>query len=166
MAYSPSPQPGALGGMSGNLNRLSVTPPLPRVISKQDKRRNLLSERLNAIGSNFARDRDSFYRTQLQSLQLAMNYINNTDLYKNEPLNDNPNDVFEELSAAVADNAQRVAQAGARVNMHEVPAGSDMRVAAFIKEINDAMETRDANLTAIAVSSIHQPYGNEAWQRG
>jgi len=156
MAYSPSPQPGALGNVGGNLHRSSVTPPLPRVISKQDKRRNLLSERLNAIGVHFARDRDSFYRTQLQSLQLAINYINNTDLYKSEPLNDNPNDVFEELSAAVADNAQRVAQAGARVNMHEVPAGSDMRVAAFIKEINDAMETRDANLTAIAVSYFQQ----------
>lgn len=166
MAYSPSPQPGALGGMSGNLNRLSVTPPLPRIISKQDKRRNLLSERLNAIGSHFARDRDSLYRTQLQSLQLAMNYINNTDLYKNEPLNDNPNDVFEELSAAVADNAQRIAQAGARVNMHEVPTGSDMRAAAFIKEINDAMETRDANLTAIAVSAFYQSFRKHGVEKG
>jgi len=158
MAYSPSPQPGALGGMSGNIHRSSVTPPLPRVVSKQDKRRNLLSERLNSIGAHFARDRDSFYRTQLQSLQLAMNYINNADLYKNEPLNDNPNDVFEGLSAAVADNAQRVAQTGARVKMHEVPAGSDMRVAAFIKDINDAMETRDASLTAIAVSSFQKSH--------
>lgn len=122
------------------------------MISKQDKRRNLLSERLNAIGANFAKDRDSHYRTQLQSLQLSMNHINNANPYQSEPLNDNPNDIFEELSAAVADNAQRVAQAGARLNMQEVPAGTEIRVAAFVRNINDAMETRDASLTAIAVT--------------
>ena len=154
MAYSPSPQPGALRGI-GNFsshNRLSVTPPLPQTVSKRDKRRNALSERLNDISANFAQNRDSHYRSQLQSLQLAMNYINNAEPYKDQPLDDNPKHIFEELSAAVTDNAQRVTQAGARRSIHEVPTGTEMWVAAYAREINDAMEIRDANLTTVAVS--------------
>ena len=117
---------------------------------------NGLSERLNAISANFSQNRDAHYRSQLQSLQLAMNYINTSEPYKDQPLNDNPDDILEELSVAVADNAQRVAQAGARanVNTYEVPVGTDLLVAAYAQEINDAMEARDANLATVAVSKI------------
>ena len=158
MAYSPSPKPVTVGGLP-NHGRSSITPPAPQVVSKRDKKRNALSERLNAIGANFAQNRDAYYRSRLQSLQLAMNYINSTELYKSQPLNDNPVEIFEELSVAAADNAQRVAQAGARLSMNveEVPASTEMWVAAYTREINDAVENRDANLTAVAVSHSRLP---------
>lgn len=115
---------------------------------------NGLSERYNALGANFALNRDVHYRSQMQSLQLAMNHINSAGTYNNQPLNDNPDDIFEDLKVAVTDNAQRVAQSGARsnMNMHEVPVGTEMLIAAFVREVNDAMETRDANLATVAVS--------------
>ena len=158
MAYSPSPQPGALGlnGTFSGRNRLSITPPLPQ-ISKRDKRRNALSDRLNEISANFAQNRDANYRSQLQGLQLAMNFISNSEPYKNRPLNDNPEDIYDELSAALADNAQRVAQAGSRSAVTEVPLGTERLAAAYVKEINDEMESRDASLTVVAVGFLNQP---------
>ena len=154
MAYSPSPQPGSLGpnGTYSSLNRRSVTPPLPQ-ITKRDKRRHALSERLNDISASFAQNRDAHYRSQLHGLQLAMNFISNSDPYKDHPLDDNPTDIYDELSAAVTDNAQRVAQAGSRAALTEVPLGTERWVAAYVKEINDEMETRDTNLTVVAVGS-------------
>lgn len=153
MAYSPSPQPAALGGM-GNYSHqtlTSVTPPPPhQALSKRDKKRNTLSQRLHDISANFAQNRDSHYRAQLHSLQLAMNFINNSEPYNDRPLNDNPNDIFEQLSAAVTDNAQRDAQAAARLNMLEVPAGTEKWAATYVQEINNHLETRDATLAAIA----------------
>lgn len=153
MAYSPSPQPSALPltGAYSNVNRHSVTPPLPQM-SKRDKRRNALSERLNEISASFAQNRDAHYRSQLQGLQLAMNFINSSEPYKNSPLNDNPEDIYDELNAAVVDNVQRVTQAGSRSAVTEVPLGTERLAAAYVKEINDEMETRDVNLTVVAVS--------------
>ena len=157
MAYSPSPQPGALGlnGTFSSLRRHSISPPLPQNISKREKRKNALSDRLNDISVNFAQNRDAHYRSQLQGLQLAINFISNSDPYKNRPLNDNPDDIYGELSAALADNAQRVAQAGSRSAVTEVPAGTEKWASAFVRAVNDEMETRDANLTAVAVSLLH-----------
>lgn len=153
MAYSPSPQPAALGGI-GNYSHqtlASVTPPLPhQAISKRDKKINALSERLHDISANFAQNRDSHYRAQLHTLQLAMNFINNSEPYNDRPLNDNPNDIYEQLSAAVTDNVQRDAQAAARLNMLEVPPGTEKWAAAYVQEINNCLETRDATLAAIA----------------
>lgn len=153
MAYSPSPQPGALGlsGTFSSLHHHSETPPLPQ-ITKRDKRRHALSERLNDISTNFAQNRDAHYRSQLQGLQLAMNFISNSDPYKDQPLNDNPSEIYGELSAAVADNAQRVAQAGSRSAVTEVPLGTERWAATYVKEINDEMEIRDTSLTVVAVS--------------
>lgn len=150
MAYSISPHMGAPRNYA-HQNRQSVTPPPHQALSKRDKKRHLLAERLYDIGANFAQNRDSHYRSQLQSLQLAMSYINDSEPYNNRPLNDNPADILEELSTAVTANAQRVAQAGARINMVEVPAGTERWVAAYVQEINDHMETRDTTLTVVAV---------------
>lgn len=153
MAYSPSPQPGALApnGTFTSLHHRSATPPLPQ-ISKRDKRRNALSERLNDISANFAQNREAHYRSQLQGLQLAINFISNSEPYKDCPLNDNPDDICKELSVAIADNAYRVAQTGSRSAVTEVPVGTERLAAAYVKEINDEMEARDANLTVVAVS--------------
>ena len=157
MAYSPSPQPGAhgLNGTFSNIHHHSISPPLPQIVSKRDKRRNALSDRLNDISANFAQNRDNHYRSQVQGLHLAINFISNADPYQNRPLDDNPIAIYDELSAALADNAQRVAQAGARSAVTEVPAGTEKGAASYVKEINDEMEIRDASLTAVAVSCLH-----------
>ena len=154
MAYSPSPQPGGHGPNSifSSLHHASITPPLPQALSKRDKRRNVLSERLNDISANFAQNRDAHYRSQLQGIQLAMNFISNTEPYGNQPLNDSPDYIHEELSAALADNAQRIAQAGSRSAVTEVPTSTDRWAAAYVKQVNDEMEMRDSNLTMVAVS--------------
>ena len=156
MAYSPSPQPGATGpnGNFSTLNRRSVSPILAP-ISKRDKRRNAWSERLKDISANFAQNRDANYRAQLQGLQLAVNFVGTSDPYRDRQLNDDPEEIFEELSAAAADAAHRVAQPGSRSVVTDVPLGTERWAAAYVQEINNEMETRDVNLTIVAVSFVH-----------
>lgn len=158
MAYSPSPQPATLptGGNATQVIRLSATPPFQHVISKRDKRRIVLSDRLNEISTQFAQNRDGVYRSQMQVLQLDMNFINNASLYENMPLDDFGDDIIRGLSSNILGNVTGVKsnRGGVRMSDIEAPPGAGKWAAMFTKEINDAFEEKDSQLTLLAVCSV------------
>ena len=127
-------------------------------MTKRDKKRNVMEKNLAEISNSFAENRDHLYRKQLQALQADMNYIQAARLYDNVPLEDIGDEALEETSpsaaASTADSLRNAHQA--HLNGHtrlEVPYKTGPQTAAFIQEINDAMEQRDADLTTVVVSS-------------
>ncbi|KAL8809702.1 MAG: hypothetical protein Q9200_003196 [Gallowayella weberi] len=121
-AYRPSPQPGA-NPAAGSTTRQSPTPP---PLTKRDKRRNAMTERLRGIEDEFASNRDFYYRQQLQALQRDANIITCAEPYRNQPL--------DEL---IDDNGL----------MGQPRAGK--WASSFIEQVNNAMEERDTNLSLI-----------------
>lgn len=158
MAYTPSPQPashgfGAIGLNATQLIRPSETPPFPHVISKRDKRRLALSDRLTEISANFSNNRDAFYRSHMHTLQLDMNYINNAGLYENKPLEDSSEDILEGLSANLPGSSigSRSGLQGLRSAEIEAPPRAGTWAAKFTHEVNDEFEGKDVRLTLLAV---------------
>ena len=156
MAYSPSPQPAALAaaGSSKNLSRLSPTPPPNQAVSKRDKRKNALTDRLRDISANFANNRDFYYRQQLQTYQIAINYISEAKPYENKPLDDLGDDIIQNISDTVSGNTQggqRAGQTGSQ-SKFQAPPRAGKWAATFVQEVNEAMEERDTQLTMLAVS--------------
>ncbi len=158
MAYTPSPQPALHGFAATGVNTSQVIPPtettpFPHVISKRDKRKMALSDRLTEISTNFANNRDGYYRAHMHTLQLDMNYINNACLYENKPLEDSSEDILEGLSANIPGPSMvpRSGPAGLRLPEIEVPPRAGKWAAKFAHDINDEFEEKDARLTLLAV---------------
>lgn len=162
MAYTPSPQPGfhGLGATGSNTTqpiRPSDTPPFPHSISKRDKRRLALSDRLTEISTNFTNNREAYYRAHMHTLQLDMNYINNANLYENKPLEDSSEDILEALSANIPGPSigSRSGVPGLRLPDIEAPPRAGKWAAKFVHEINDEVEEKDVKLTLLAVRVSH-----------
>ena len=158
MAYTPSPQPGFHGLGATGLNttqpiRPSDTSPFPHSISKRDKRRLALSDRLAEISTNFTTNREAYYRSHMHTLQLDMNYINNANLYENKPLEDSSEDILEGLSANIPGPSigSRSGVPGLRLPDIEVPPRAGRWAARFVHEINDECEEKDVKLVLLAV---------------
>ena len=83
MAYSPSPQT-VVAGSSTHLNRISPSPSTQLPLSKRDKKRLNMADRLTEISNNFTANRDTFYRQQLQAYQADINYIQQANPYSNK----------------------------------------------------------------------------------
>ncbi|KAI5306153.1 hypothetical protein KEM56_002066 [Ascosphaera pollenicola] len=62
-------------------------------VSKRDKRRTALQERLQDLNDNFGNARDVMFRQQIQTLQVEMALIANAQPYGMEPLNDAPDEI-------------------------------------------------------------------------
>ncbi|KAI9762523.1 MAG: hypothetical protein M4579_000326 [Chaenotheca gracillima] len=184
MAYSPSPQPAMASGMSSHnpsanannnpayhaghridIGGRSSTPTPPSAnpsttqpqqpLSKRDKRRNAMAEKLNDLTTTFSTNRDSHYRQQLQALQVDMNLIMQADPYADHPLED----MGEEIAAMVekalngggTGNAPGAGAAGGAAKKPELEASvlAGRWYARFVDEVNNHMEDRDAGLTAL-----------------
>ncbi|KAI9824000.1 MAG: hypothetical protein M1819_001088 [Sarea resinae] len=146
MAYSPSPQmPQAAppGGAHRADGVFSATPPL-QPLSKRDKRRSLLSDRLNELTASFTQNRDTHYRQQLQALQIDMNLIMRADPYANSPLDDSGEDIAELISATMGGSAN-----GQWKPEGDVAALAGRWYAKFVDDVNNAMEDRDVALTML-----------------
>lgn len=115
-----------------------------------------MENRLAEISTSFAENRDHLYRKQLQILQADMSYIQNARLYDDMPLDeigdDGPEVIDISAAASTADGLRNAQQA--YMNGHaklEATYKTGPQTAEFIQEINDAMEQRDADLTALVV---------------
>jgi hypothetical protein len=138
MAMSPSPQLSPVLGPSYKVERHHTNSP-PQQLSKRDKRRTLLADRLEEITRHFSQNRDIHYREQLQALQIDMNLIMEADAHGKEPLPSEP----QEVEALVAENLMAV-----RKSLSAIPPPRAGKIySAFAKEINDAIEDRDTSLT-------------------
>jgi hypothetical protein len=126
----------------------SATSPQPQV-SKRDKRRNMLADKLSEMMASFSDNRDNHYRAQLAALQADINLILKADPYANEPLADGGEEAAELITqvmgsavpAAPSATADYVAQCG-------------KHYARFVDAVNDAMEERDYNLTMLWVMTL------------
>ena len=143
MAMSPSPQLSPVLGPTYKMERHHTNSP-PQQLSKRDKRRTLLADRLEEITRHFSQNRDVHYREQLQALQIDMNLIMEADAHGKEPLPSGPDDI----EVLVEENIKAV-----RKTLGAIPPPRAGKIyAAFAKEINDAIEERDTGLSMHMVS--------------
>ena len=115
----------------------------------------VLQDRLAEISQNFAENRDANYRKQLQQYQVDINFINNAQLYGDKPLLEPGEDDGDEVgvNGAVGTRHQQPGLVNGNARL-EAPPKTGRYAVRFVQEINDAMEERDANLTATAVRSM------------
>jgi Sds3-like len=155
MAYSPSP-PTTVQPADSFSNRPSP-PPVP-TISKREKRRNQLAERLNDTTTQFAQNRDQHYRSQLQALQIDMQLITKADLSGIEPLQDGE-EIHELVKAQLGiregSNAPSFSNGlgpNQRRPENETAALAGRRYAEFVEKVGNAAEERDTHMTMLYVS--------------
>ncbi|TVY68711.1 hypothetical protein LSUE1_G007548, partial [Lachnellula suecica] len=143
MAMSPSPQ---LSPVMGNNNHRAVAErhhtasPPQQQLSKRDKKRTLLADRLAEITSQFSANRDVHYREQLQALQIDMNLIMEADAHAKLPIPSDPLDTDE----LVLENIRKTMMKSIGPT---APPRAGKVYMDFAREVNDAMEERDAALT-------------------
>ncbi|KAJ5643604.1 uncharacterized protein N7484_006111 [Penicillium longicatenatum] len=142
MAYSPPPSPGAGPAYHGSLlSRGRSTSPSGAAgpVSKRDKRRSALQERLHDLTATFSQNRDAQFRQQLHSLQCDMTLINNSNPYDAGPLPDSSEDVAQLIEETV----------GGGKFAKEMASLSGTYYAKFVHEVNNVKETRDADMARI-----------------
>lgn len=122
-------------------NQSNTPPPLP--LSKRDKRRTQLSERLAEITAMFSANRDQHYREQLGAIQVDMSLIMHADPYSNVPLPDTGDEIADLVQSVAGGNSQFMMQA---MNGGVVSIAGKI-YSDFAGEVNDAMEERDVAMT-------------------
>ncbi|KAL3482284.1 Sds3-like-domain-containing protein [Aspergillus californicus] len=145
MAYSPAPtSPGPGGGapvMSNGLHSRgrSTSPPTSMPLSKRDKRRSALQERLQDLTASFSQNRDTQFRQQLHALQCDMTLINNADPYNPGPLPDSA----EEIARLIGNTI------GGGKFAKDMASLAGMWYSRFIQEVNQSKVDRDAELAML-----------------
>ena len=110
-------------------------------VSKRDKRRSALQERLQDLTASFSQNRDAQFRQQLHALQCDMTLINNADPYAPGPLPDSADDVARLVEGTV----------GGGLFGREMASLSGMWYARFVQEVNQVKEEKDVELAMLAV---------------
>jgi hypothetical protein len=149
---SPSPQLSPTIGAGQRVDRYHSGTPPAQPLSKRDKRRTQLLDRLQEITQQFTNHKDQYYRQQLQAIQVDTALVLYADPYRDEPLNDFGEEIQEMVHRASSSNSQ---------TMLAVLHGDIAQIAGkiyseFANDVNDAMEYRDAALTIHQVSVIRR----------
>ncbi|KAJ5750193.1 hypothetical protein N7533_007221 [Penicillium manginii] len=156
MAYSPGPpSPGTGPAYHGGLQRGRSTSPTGGAsgpISKRDKRRSALQERLHDLTATFSQNRDAQFRQQLHSLQCDMTLINNADPYQTGLLQDSSDDIAQLIEDTV----------GGGKFAKEMASLSGTWYAKFVQEVNNVKEQKDSDLTQ--VMNRHQNSLDRHWR--
>jgi hypothetical protein len=141
MARNRSPSPDMISRHSGS--------PAPIQQSKRDKRRQMLSDRLQEMVSSFSGNLRPHYEAQANAIQVDINLIHRADPYQNKPLEDQPEEINNLIRNTVGGKipADLVAEA-------DFLADAGKLYTKFVHEVNDAMEERDINLTLLHVSNF------------
>lgn len=122
----------------------SATSPPPLPLSKRDKRRTMLSEKLNDMFASFSENRDQHYRAQIQAVQTDMALIMRADPYQNKPLDETGDEVAEAIQGTTG---AQPPQPGTATGDYIAQVGRFY--SKFVNEANDALETRDIALTML-----------------
>lgn len=120
--------------------------PVPQPLSKRDVRRKRIIERLDRMLVTFNSNQHQHYRAQLQAIQTDMTLILRADPYNGSPLEDGGDEIAQMVKDLGA-NVQGDAQA-----REDFDALAGMRYREFVREVNDQIEARDAELTALRAS--------------
>lgn len=119
----------------------SNTPPPP--ISKRDKRRNLLADKLTEIATDFKGNRDGHYRSQLHAIQTDVHLIMHADVYdERNPLPDLAEDI-----RTLVQSVNGMIQHANGMPPDDSPIAGKL-YSEFVQEVQDALERRDAELAA------------------
>lgn len=116
-------------------------------ISKRDKRRSALQERLQDLTASFSQNRDAQFRQQLHALQCDMTLINNADPYTPGPLPDSAEEVAQLIERTV----------GVGLFGREMANLSGMWYSRFVQEVNQIKEDKDAELAMLVVCLVSIP---------
>lgn len=109
----------------------------------------MIDQRLKEIAQSFSQNRDTHLRTQLNGLSRDMHFVTRVDPYQNKLLDDEPDDLSVEVASIT----------GGGVENEKLPLG---RLAtAFVDQINDEIESRDAGITEADVSWPRRPARTE-----
>jgi hypothetical protein len=150
-ATIPSPELSPVMGAQ-RIERQHSNSPLPeQQLSKRDKRRTNLANRLAEITAQFADNRDVHYRNQLQALQIGINLVVEAPAHGDDLLPDKPDEIDKLIQANLQKNLMKSIGA-------DVPLRAGRVYADFAKEVNDAMEDRDAVLTMHKVGLVFTPH--------
>jgi hypothetical protein len=117
-------------------------------MTKRDVRRNRMVEKLQQMMDSFNSNQHQHYRAQLQAVQVDMNLILRADPYEGIPLEDGG----DEIRSLVEGMGANMPADDAAQRDYWAMAGNRYRT--FVREANDAIEQRDADLTALHVSSL------------
>ena len=137
-------------------HELSPSPP-PQPLTKRDVRRNRITEKLQGMITAFTTNQHQHYRAQLQGIQVDMTLVLRADPYGAEgPLAD----AREDINALVENIMKGEPNGSGGVTLPDDEAArqnywsiAGKQYAEFVREANDALEERDAELTALHVSS-------------
>lgn len=136
--HSPSP-PLAATTTAGSAPHLPLT--------KRDVRRNRILDRLQTMIDSFAAHQPQHYRAQLQAVQVDMTLVLRADPYAAEPLEDGAEDIRRMVEGVIA-SANIPSDEAAQKDFWAM---AGRKYGEFVREVNDAMEKRDAELTALHV---------------
>jgi Sds3-like len=150
MAMSPSPQISPSIGAAQRPDGIRSDTPPAVPLSKRDKRRTQLLDRLNEITTNFNNNKDQYYRNQLQAIQIDTGLILHADPYRDDPLSDFGDEVQEMICNANNSNPQAMMA----ILKKDVSSIAGKIYSEFANEVNDAMERRDSALTMHQVNSL------------
>ncbi|KAF7588480.1 hypothetical protein BBP40_005674 [Aspergillus hancockii] len=145
MAYSPAPTSPVPGGPGPSLlNSLhprgrSASPPTSVPLSKRDKRRSALQERLQDLTASFSQNRDTQFRQQLHALQCDMTLINNADPYTAGPLPDSAEEIAQLIETTV----------GGGKFAKEMSGLAGMWYSRFVQEVNQVKAEKDTELAML-----------------
>lgn len=134
-------------------DRDSPSPAPQPTMTKRDVRRNRLAERLQSMIDGFNANQQQHYRAQLQAVQVDMNLILRADPYDGVPLEDGGEEIralVEGMGAGLGRGGDGEEEAAQR----DYWAMAGNRYRTFVREANDAVERRDADLTALHVSEV------------
>ncbi|KAE9982531.1 hypothetical protein EG328_010813 [Venturia inaequalis] len=131
-------------------------PPLPQ--SKRDKRRTMLTDKLNDMIASFGTNLRPHYEAQANAINIDINLIHHADPYQNKPLEDDPDEIAKLISSTTGGKVPSEA-----VAEQDFYAGAGKMYTEFVHEVNNAMEERDVNLTLL--HNKHQTSMNEIEQR-
>ncbi len=127
-------------------------------LSKRDKRRTALNERLEDIINSFSENKDQFYREQLGALQLDVALILHAMPYVENPTME-PTAELMQMMHKLSRGDPRIMQQLQEGDMSGIGGKMYQR---FAEEVQDAMERRDAALTSYAVSRPFPQHGMQA----
>ncbi|KAF2718649.1 hypothetical protein K431DRAFT_296777 [Polychaeton citri CBS 116435] len=122
-------------------------------LTKRDVRRNRIMERLQSMISTFSSQQQAHYRAQLQAIQVDMTLISRADPYPGMPLEADGDELEERVKELIGGEEGLRSIAGAGENIEDVIrdfwALAGKRYGDFVRQVNDSVEGRDSDLTAL-----------------
>jgi hypothetical protein len=115
-------------------------------LTKRDVRRNRIMERLEAMMNQFDGNQNQHYRAQLQAVQVDMTMVVRADPYEETPLPDDGEWISEKVEETVGAGTLDGYTEEARTDFRAM---AGKRYAEFATRVNDSLEKRDAELTAL-----------------